>query len=167
VTLPPARLVVVLGYSDHDDRDLHPVCASRLAHGASLAGPQDVVVLSGWARHRRVRPEAELMAEAWDGTCRELVVDPDARHTVDNATNALDDLTRTGALSVMVVTSRWHAPRARAIFAWIVRGTGARVVTSSPAEPTDVRRLAAEVPRWLILPFQLLAAERRRRVHSS
>ncbi len=167
MTLPAARLVVVLGYSDRADRTLHPVCASRLAHGASMAGPKDVVVLSGWARHRRVRPEAELMAEAWDGTCRELVVDPDARHTVDNATNALDDLARTEAPIVVVVTSRWHAPRARAIFAWAVRGTGASVVTSSPAEPIDVRRLAAELPRWFILPLQLSAAERRRRALSS
>lgn len=161
---PSARLVVVLGYSERGGRDLHPVCASRLAHGAVVARSDDVVVLSGWARHPRVRPEAELMAEAWTGRCRELVVDPDARHTLDNATNALDDLVRTGASTVVVVTSRWHAPRARAIFIWIVRGTGTQVVTSSPVEPTDLRRLVAEAPRWLLLPFQLLAGGRRRGV---
>jgi hypothetical protein len=157
------RLVVVLGYSERAGRDLHPVCASRLSHGAVVAGPDDVVVLSGWARHRRVRPEAELMAEAWNGTCRELVVDPDARHTVDNARNALDDLARTGAPTVVIVTSRWHAPRARAIFAWVVRGTGTRVVASSPAEPVDLRRLLGEAPRWILLPLQLVAGRRRAR----
>ncbi len=152
------RLIVVLGYSDRRDRGLHPICASRLAHAATVSDDSDVVVLSGWARTPGVRPEAELMAEVWTGACRELVIDPDARHTVGNATNALDDLVRTGAHTVVVVTSRWHAPRARAIFAWLFRGRGARVVTSSPRETVRVRGWAHELPRWLILPIQLLAA---------
>lgn len=163
MTVPPARLVVVLGYSGRRDLGLHPVCAARLAHGASVAQPHDVVVLSGWARSPRVRPEAELMAEAWTGTCRELVVDPDARHTVANAENALDDLVRTGARTVVVVTSRWHAPRARAIFALVFAGTGARVTSSSPDEDVDLRRWIDEVPRWAFLPFQVARARRRRR----
>jgi hypothetical protein len=160
VTVSSGRLVVVLGYSDRRVRDLHPICARRLAHAASVSKGDDVVVLSGWARTPRVRPEAELMAAAWTGTCRELIVDPDARHTVANATNAFDDLARTGAGTVVVVTSRWHAPRARAIFAWVCRGSGTRVVTSSPAERVNWRRVAGEAARWLVLPFQLLAARR-------
>lgn len=152
------RLVVVLGYSDRSEPGLHPICASRLAHAATVSKPDDVVVLSGWARTPGTRPEAELMAEAWTGRCRELVIDPDARHTVGNATNAMDDLVRTGADLVVVVTSRWHAPRARTIFAWLLRGHGARVVTSSPRESVRLRTWAHEVPRWLVLPFQLIAA---------
>lgn len=160
MTVSPVRLVVVLGYSDRRDRGLHPICARRLAHAASVSKVDDVVVLSGWARTPRVRPEAELMAAAWNGTCRGLIVDPDARHTVDNAANAFDDLVRTGATTVVVVTSRWHAPRARAIFTWVFRGTGTRVVTSSPVERLSGRRVADEVARWVVLPFQLLAARR-------
>jgi hypothetical protein len=157
------RLVVVLGYSERGDRGLHPICARRLAHAATVSEIGDVVVLSGWARTPRVRPEAELMAAAWDGTCHELVVDPDARHTLGNAVNALDDLVRTRARTVVVVTSRWHAPRARVIFAWVCRGTGARVVTSSPDEAISLGRTAHELPRWLLLPFQLLGVRRRHR----
>jgi hypothetical protein len=160
VTVSTARLVVVLGYSDRRHRGLHPICAGRLAHAASVSTIDDVVVLSGWARTPGVRPEAELMAAAWTGACRELIVDPDARHTVDNAVNALDDLARTGARTVVVVTSRWHAPRARSIFRWVVRGTGARVVTSSPVERVSLRRTANEVGRSALLPFQLLATRR-------
>lgn len=163
MTSTPSRLVVVLGYSDRGDTHLHPICASRLAHAATVAEESDVVVLSGWARTPRVRPEALLMAAAWDGVCRELVVDPDARHTLDNAENALDDLARTDGHTVVVVTSRWHAPRARVIFAMVFRGTGARVVTSSPDEPMSVGRTVHEVPRWLLLPVQLLASRWARR----
>jgi hypothetical protein len=162
VTVSPVRLVVVLGYSDRRDRGLHPICARRVAHAASVSEADDVVVLSGWARTPRVRPEAELMADAWTGTCRELIVDPDARHTVGNAVNAVDDLARSGAGTVVVVTSRWHAPRARAIFTWVFRGTGTRVVTSSPVERVSGRRVADEMARWVLLPFQLLATRRDR-----
>lgn len=160
---PDTRLVVVLGYSDRGDRALHPVCAARLAHAAAVARPEDVVVLSGWARSPRVRPEAELMAELWAGTCRELVVDPDARHTVANATNALDDLARTGSQHVVVVTSRWHAPRARAIFAWVFAGTGTTVTSSSPDEDVSVRRRVGELLRWPFVPFQVMSVRRGRR----
>lgn len=155
------RLVVVLGYSDSRVRGLHPICAGRLAHAATVATERDVVVLSGWARTPGVRPEAELMAEAWTGRYRELVIDPDAEHTLGNATNAADDLERIGAEVVVVVTSRWHAPRARAIFALTLRGRGARIVTSSPDEAVDLSAWAREVPRWAFLPFQLVAARRR------
>lgn len=158
MTSTAGRLIVVLGYSDRRERGLHPVCARRLAHAATVSTDRDVVVLSGWARTPGVRPEAELMADAWTGASRELVIDPDARHTVGNASNALDDLVRTGAETVVVVTSRWHAPRARAIFAWLFRGNGARVVASSPQETVGLRTWARELPRWLALPFQLFTA---------
>jgi len=153
------RLVVVLGYSDRRERGLHPICADRLAHAATVSGPDDVVVLSGWARTPGVHPEAELMAGAWTGACRQLVIDPDARHTVGNATNALDDFVRSGADTVLVVTSRWHAPRARTIFSWVFRGRGATVLASSSPEPFEVGPWVGEVPRWLIMPVQLTVAE--------
>lgn len=152
------RLVVVLGYSDRRVQGLHPICAARLAHAATVTQDDDVVVLSGWARVPGARPEAELMADAWTGTCRELVIDPDARHTVGNATNALDDLARTGFDTVVVVTSRWHAPRARTIFRWLFRGRGVAVVATSPQEPFDGRAWAHELPRWLVMPIQLSVA---------
>ena len=153
-----ARAIVVLGYSDAGRDKLHPVCARRLQHAAKISTARDVVVFSGWARVPGTRPEAELMAEAWTGSAGEIVVDPDARTTVENATNALNDVTRAGVVEVVVVTSRWHAPRAAAAFAWRLRDTGARVVTSTPWEEHNLRGWLRELPRWVVLPLQLATA---------
>ena len=148
------RLVVVLGYSDGDRDGLHPVCAHRLAHAAAITTKDDVVVLSGWARPPGIRAEAELMAEAWAGQARELIIDPLARTTVANAANAFDELSRTEASQVVVVTSRWHAPRATAIFRWRLRNSDATVVTAV-APGGGLRQWLRELPRWAILPLQL------------
>jgi len=161
VTASPPRVVVVLGYSDGGRGELHPVCAARLARAAEITGPDDVVVLSGWARVPGTRPEAELMAEAWRGRAGKVVVDPVARTTVGNAANAFDDVRRTGAREVVVVTSRWHAPRAKAAFRLVLRGTGARVTSASPVEPASPHASLRELPLWLLLPAQVAAVRRR------
>jgi hypothetical protein len=156
----PTRVIVVLGYSDGGRGALHPIGAARLARAAEVATEDDVVVLSGWARVQGTRSEAELMAEAWEGEARELVVDPDARTTVGNAVNALDDIRRVGAREVVVVTSQWHAPRAKAAFRLLLRGSGVRVVAACPPEPRNLRARARELPLWALLPTQLAASRR-------
>jgi hypothetical protein len=155
VTASRQRLIVVLGYSDGGRSELHPICRERLAHAATIATEDDVVVLSGWARVPGTRSEAELMAAAWSGLNRELVVDPDARSTVGNATNAVDDVVRTGATEVLVVTSRWHAPRAAAAFRWRLRKELATVITTAPPRGGGVQNWLREVPCWAFLPLQL------------
>jgi uncharacterized SAM-binding protein YcdF (DUF218 family) len=155
-----ARVIVVLGYSDGGRGELHPVAAARLARAAELSTESDVVVLSGWARVPGTRSEAELMAEAWTGAAEEVVVDPDARTTVGNAANALDDIRRVGARDVVVVTSRWHAARARGAFRILLRGSGVRVSSAFPAGPRDVRASLRELLLWPLLPAQLWHARR-------
>ena len=149
------RVVVVLGYSDGGRDRLHPVAAARLARAAELSTEDDVVVLSGWARVPGTRSEAELMAAAWSGAARELVVDPDARTTVGNAYNALNDIGRVGAREVVVVTSRWHAPRAKAAFRLLLPGHRVHVSAASPQEPFRLRPALRELPLWVLLPAQL------------
>lgn len=155
-----SRVVVVLGYSDGGSGELHPVCAARLARAAELSTQDDVVVLSGWAHVPGTPSEAALMQAAWAGFAGEVVVDPVARTTVGNAANALDDVRRVGAHEVVVVTSRWHAPRAAAAFRWIVGGTDARVTTAFPDEPRNLRASLRELPLWLLLPAQIARARR-------
>lgn len=154
------RLVVVLGYSDSGRGELHPECAARLERAAEVTTADDVVVLSGWARVPHTYSEAELMRAAWRGAAHEVVVDPDARTTVENMANALNDVLRVGAREVVVVTSSWHAPRAKSALRWLLRHTGIRVRSVSP--PGGSRRAAArELALWPLLPFQLWAAGRK------
>jgi uncharacterized protein with ACT and thioredoxin-like domain len=154
------RLVVVLGYSDSGRGELHPECAARLERAAEVTTADDVVVLSGWARVPHTYSEAELMRAAWRGAAHEVVVDPDARTTVENMANALNDVLRVGAKEVVVVTSSWHAPRAKSALRWLLRHTGIRVRSVSP--PGGSRRAAArELVLWPLLPFQLWAAGRK------
>jgi uncharacterized SAM-binding protein YcdF (DUF218 family) len=155
VTGKAPRVIVVLGYSDGGRDALHPIGAARLARAAEIATPHDVVVLSGWARVPGTRSEAELMAAAWTGRARELVVDPDARTTVGNAVNALNDISRVGAREVVVVTSRWHAPRTKAAFRLLLRGRHIPVRAAFPSEAPNARASLREVPLWGLLPAQL------------
>jgi uncharacterized SAM-binding protein YcdF (DUF218 family) len=155
-----ARVVVVLGYSQGGRDAIHPVCAARVARAAELSTDADIVVLSGWARRPGTRSEAELMASAWHGRAREIVVDPDARTTVGNAWNALNDVGRAGAREVVVVTSRWHAARAGAAFRLLLLRRPVRVTTAYPPEPFDLRAGLGELPLWLLLPVQLWHARR-------
>ena len=161
MTPKQTRVIVVLGYSDGGRDELHPVGAARLARAAEVSTGDDVVVLSGWARVPRTRSEAELMAASWRGAAREVVVDPDARTTVGNAANALDDIRRSGAHEVVVVTSRWHAPRAQAAFRLLLRGSGVRVTAAYPPAPVDVRASLRELALWPLLPAQMIAAGHR------
>lgn len=154
------RVVVVLGYSDGPADELHPVCAARLAEAAELTRSDDVVVLSGWARGAHGRPEAELMADAWRGSAAELVVDPDARTTVENLVNALNDVLRVGAREVVIVTSTWHAARAKTAMRWLVLHTGVKVRSASPPG-RSLRASARELALWPLLPFQLWHAGRK------
>ncbi len=154
------RVVVVLGYSDGGVGELHPVCAARLERAAEVTTAEDVVVLSGWARVPETHSEAELMRAAWRGEAGEVVVDPDARTTVDNMANALNDVLRVGAREVLIVTSSWHAPRAKAALRWLLRHTGIRVRSATPPGRSKMAALR-EVPLWLLLPFQLWMAGRK------
>jgi uncharacterized SAM-binding protein YcdF (DUF218 family) len=155
------RVIVVLGYSDGDGGALHPECAARLERAAEISSPEDVVVLSGWARVPGTHSEAQLMRAAWRGSAREVVVDPDARTTVQNLANALNDVLRVGASEAVVVTSSWHAARAKTALRWLLRHTGVKVRSAVPATARSWRASVRELPLWLLLPFQLWAVGRK------
>jgi uncharacterized SAM-binding protein YcdF (DUF218 family) len=151
-------LVAVLGYSDRRVRDLHPVCAARLERAAVEAEGASAVVLSGWARRRQRVPEAELMRSAWRGPDANVLSDPAARTTAGNAASVAAIAERIGASEVVVVTSGWHAPRARLLFRAQLRGSGVRVSVVPARGPRPVRALVGEAVRWPLVAPQIVLA---------
>jgi uncharacterized SAM-binding protein YcdF (DUF218 family) len=155
-----ARVVVVLGYSDGGSGELHPVCAARLARAAEIARPDDIVVLSGWARVSQTPSEASLMRAAWQGATERVLVDEDARTTAENAANAVGHMRELGAREVVVVTSSWHAGRSLAAFRWRLRRSGSHVRVVAAGPPGGARDALRELALWPLLPAQLLRARR-------
>ena len=155
------RVIAVLGFSGRS-HGLHPICAERLAHAHAVADGADAVILSGWAPRRRARSEAELMHEAWAAADVRVVRDPDARSTAENAANIVAAARELGADEVVVVTSRWHRPRARLLMRAAARGTGLRVVVDAPRGRRPLRLVARELACLPVLPLQLRRAQARR-----
>ena len=147
------RLVAILGYSNWRTRGLHELCAQRLQHAERLAADGDTVLLSGWSRRRGHSSEAELMRRAWNGGETQLIEDATARSTRENAVSVAEAARRVGATDVMVVTSRWHAYRARTL----VRAAlpGATVEASSPDGRPPLSVLVRELGCLVTLPYHL------------
>ena len=154
------RLVAVLGYSN-GGASLHAVGESRLRRAEKEARAGDVVLLSGWSRRRNGRSEAELMAEAWQGSPVELVVAGDARTTYGNAVAARKAALASGAGRVVLVTSSWHAPRAAALFRAAFRRTQISVELAPAAGPRAATARIRELVCWLLTPAQAAILRRR------
>jgi DUF218 domain len=141
------RLVAVLGYSPRRANGLHDICAQRLRHAESLDA--DAVLLSG---------EAEHMQPQWSGRDVPLLTDGDARNTRQNAAGIAEAARRLDATEVVVVTSRWHAFRARVLVRSVLPGV--HVSSSSPPGRPPVTLLAREAACLAMLPYQLAALKR-------
>jgi uncharacterized SAM-binding protein YcdF (DUF218 family) len=164
--LPPApgcRIVAVLGYSRRRADRLHPIGAARLERAAQEADGAHAVVLSGWARRRGGRSEAELMLEAWSRSPggHLVVSDSLARTTAENAVHVAALARRLEAEEVVVVTSRWHAARTRAFFRRLLRGSDVQVRIVYPDERRSMLFAARELVRWPLVPLQARRARQR------
>jgi uncharacterized SAM-binding protein YcdF (DUF218 family) len=101
-------------------------CRRILGAAAELAERRTprVVVFSGWAAARGPS-EAEQMIEAWPGRRDvELVAEPTARTTAENASRTVPLLRDRGITEATVVCSSVHAPRVRYIFCELYRRVG-------------------------------------------
>jgi uncharacterized SAM-binding protein YcdF (DUF218 family) len=142
------RLVAVLGYSGRRDRGLHAICEARVRHAESIVRPGDAVLLSG---------EAELMRGLW--SAGEVLLDPHARNTRQNALAVAAAAREVGADEVVLVTSRWHAPRAQALVRAAL-DSDIRVTASSPPGGAPPRLAVRELACRALLPLQLRAVQR-------
>jgi uncharacterized SAM-binding protein YcdF (DUF218 family) len=156
------RLVAVLGYSARRSDGLHAVCAARLRHAEELAAGTDTVLLSGWARRRNGTGEAELMQKAWKGADVRLIADATARNTRENAARVAETARLLAASEIVVITSRWHAFRARTLVRALLREPGVLVQTASPAGRVPRALVARELACLAALPFLLIGLRARR-----
>jgi hypothetical protein len=140
------RFVAVLGYSRRLPDGIHDICADRVHHAEALEA--DAVLLSG---------EAELMRSAWNGSEVPLLFDAKARNTRQNAAGIAEAARKLGADEVVVVTSRWHAFRARTLVRAALRDPQVAVRSSSPPGRPPLALLARELACLAALPFQLVA----------
>jgi uncharacterized SAM-binding protein YcdF (DUF218 family) len=148
------RVVAVLGYSRNGDQVLHPICAHRVAHAERIATGAKAVVLSGWARRHAPAGEAELMRAAWGRDDVQVVLDHSAQTTAGNAVAVARLAEDLGADELVVVTSPWHARRARALVRAALRGSGIRVSVSSPGERRAPLLALRELACSLAVPLQ-------------
>jgi hypothetical protein len=143
------RLVAVLGYSARRPNGLHAVCEARIRHAQEIAEDGDVILLSG---------EVEEMQSAWSG---EAELDPHAMNTRQNAAGVAAAARRLGADEVVVVTSGWHALRARTLVRAAL-GDGIPVSSSSPPGPRPKSLLARELVCLTALPLHAAELARAR-----
>jgi len=144
------RLIAVLGYSGFRGRGLHTICLARLRHAEALAADDDTVLLSG---------EAELMRDA--STRAEVVLDSAASTTRENARGVAAAAHELGADEIVVVTSAWHARRARALVRAAV-GPDVRVTSSSPSGRPSLGLAARELACLAVLPLHARGLSRSR-----
>src|SRR5262249_50108725 len=118
------------------------------------------VILSGWARRANGTSEAELMRSAWTSPGAVLVSDRTARTTAGNAANVTAVAEAIGASELVVVTSRWHRPRARILFRARLRGRPGGLKRETAPAPRPPAVVARELVCLAFAPFQLVRVRR-------
>ncbi|HEX3686994.1 MAG TPA: YdcF family protein [Gaiellaceae bacterium] len=154
--------IVVPGHGDVDPEGRHRITRRclRLVHEAErlvTAGGADVVVFSGWSSTGGPS-EAEQMRDLWSGPDVELVVEPTARNTAENALRTLPLLRERGIERAVVVCTPTHLVRTRLLFGRLYRGAGLEVAFRTVAVAPSLRSIAWEVAAFPFLPAQLRAA---------
>ena len=154
--------IVVPGHGDVDPAGTHRITRRclRLVHEAErlvTAGGADVVVFSGWSSTGGPS-EAEQMRDLWSGPDVELVVEPTARNTAENASRTLPLLGERGIERAVVVCTPTHLARTRLLFGRLYRGAGVEVAYRAVAVAPSLRSIAWELAAFPFLPAQLRAA---------
>ena len=154
--------IVVPGHGDVDPEGTHRITRRclRLVHEAErlvTAGGADVVVFSGWSSTGGPS-EAEQMRDLWSGPDVELVVEPTARNTAENASRTLPLLAERGIERAVVVCTPTHLARTRLLFGRLYRGARVEVTFRSVAFAPSLRSIAWELAAFPFLPAQMRAA---------
>lgn len=154
--------IVVPGHGDRDLDGVHRITLRclrlvREAERLVAGGSAEVVVFSGWSASGGLS-EAEQMRDAWVGPDVELVVEPTARNTAENAARTLTLLRERGVGRAVVVCAPAHLARTRLLFGRLYREAGVEVAFRTVAVAPSFRSVAWELAAFPFLPVQLRAA---------
>jgi uncharacterized SAM-binding protein YcdF (DUF218 family) len=135
------------------------VCVSLVREAERLAAAPGVaaVVFSGGSV-RGGEPEAEQMRAAWRGPDVELVVEPTAAVTAENAARTLPLLVERGIERAVVVCAPLHLYRARFFFVRLYGAAGIATEFRTVAAGRTLRALAWELGAAPAARRQLRAA---------
>lgn len=120
------------------------------------AGVGDVVVLTGGARPGRAS-EAEQMHRSWSVPHVEVVLEPTAATTAENAARSLPLLLERNVERVLVVCSSAHARRTQYFFSRLYRPYGIDVSTRCAAVAEGPRAFVRELGAATLRRRQLRA----------
>jgi uncharacterized SAM-binding protein YcdF (DUF218 family) len=117
----------------------------------------DVVVFSGWSSSGGPS-EAQQMRDAWRGPAAELVVEPTATSTAENAARTLPLLLEREVGAAVVVCAPPHLFRTRVLFGLLYHGSAIALSYRAPRLAPTVRAIAWEILALPFVPVQLLLA---------
>jgi uncharacterized SAM-binding protein YcdF (DUF218 family) len=128
--------IVVLGSSQQDRTGTYRLsrgCLRAVTHASALAERLDpgVVVLSGWSPNAGPS-EAEQMRSIWRGPAVELLLEPTASTTAENAVRTLPMLIERRIEHAVVVSTPLHILRARWFFRHLYGARGIRTSFHAP-----------------------------------
>jgi uncharacterized SAM-binding protein YcdF (DUF218 family) len=162
--------IVVPGHGRFDLGGVHRIsrrCVRLVREAEQLVGSvdADLVVFSGWSPSGGPS-EAEQMRQEWRGPTVELVVEPTAATTAENAARTLPLLVDRGVGRAVVVCAPPHLLRTRLLFRRLYGGSGVEVAFRVARLAPTLRSIAWELLALPFVPLQLHAAraelERRR-----
>jgi uncharacterized SAM-binding protein YcdF (DUF218 family) len=155
--------LVVLGSSRRDHAGAYRIgraCRRVVAHAAQLAERLDprLVVFSGWAPDGGTS-EAEQMRALWRGPDVELVLEPTASTTAENAARTLPVMLEHRIEQVTVVCTPLHVYRARWFFRRLYTAHGIRTSFEAPRVLPTPSAFMWELGALIVRSRQLRAAE--------
>ena len=154
--------IVVPGHGWLDLDGVHRIsrrCLRLVREAEQLARSTgaEVVVFSGWSPSGGPS-EAEQMMDAWDGPAVELVVEPTARWTAENAARTLPLLLDRAVHRAFVICAPPHLVRTRLLFSGVYRGRGVDVGFRVARQTPTFRSIVWELAALPFVPLQFLAA---------
>jgi uncharacterized SAM-binding protein YcdF (DUF218 family) len=159
-----AKTAIVVPGSEVRGRDggyrIGPACLRLVREAERLAEtkPVEAVVFTGWSRGSGPS-EAEQMRSAWDGPDVELVVEPTASVTAENAARTVPLLLERGIARAVVVCAPLHVYRTRFLFSRLYGPRGIESAFHVARFVPRPRALAWELVALPVLRRQLRAAE--------